>query len=113
MVTQMKLHYDSLTIKLDYEVIDIAELKLTEAINEHGLLEISFRCEKIKAEEIIHRSSSDDTISVYDGEKCIFQGMLSEMELKKDQFCAYLATRWTSFTVKLDIAERIMFSTFI
>ena len=32
--------------------------------------------------------------------------MLSEMELKKDQFCAYLATRWTSFTAKLDIAER-------
>ncbi len=106
MVTQMKLHYDSLTIKLDYEVIDIAELKLTEAINEHGLLEITFRCEKIKAEEIIQRSSSDDTISVYDGEKCIFQGMLSEMELKKDQFCAYLATRWTSFTTKLDIAQK-------
>ena len=102
----MKLYYDSLTIEVGYELIDIAKLKLTKTINEHGLLEITFRCEKKKAEEIIERSSSDDNICLYEGKKCVFQGMLSQMELESDRFCAYLQTTWHSYTAKLDIAKK-------
>ena len=102
----MNLNYDTLVIHIDYDLDDVMELELEEALNEHGSLKIVFRCAGDKAEQIIKKSTPEDVISLWEERNCLFHGVLTYIEQQTYRDEVRLITEWKSLTIKLDRGKK-------
>ena len=102
----MNLPYNNLTLHVDYDVTKVIELKLEEALNEYGTLEVVFGCKEANAEQILLRSTTSDVITLKEGNTPLFAGTLREMQLKKTKGEVRLVSKWNGFSAALDITPK-------
>ncbi len=79
------LTYDTLTIEINHEMITIRELLLTEALNEHCVLNVTFFCTSQQGKTFLERSDEQDRIRLCEGERTLFTGILSQADVTENR----------------------------